>query len=485
MEDTGLEVASADGKLHTRVFNVTLRLDVVKRNDSLANHVLVLYTDAHSHPLLLCTVRDACNAQTVKLAVPDDATCLLVRWYADAEAQFLVAVGCAALGSNVELRDIAKVREATLSVEGAPVRKYKPSAPTSSSQIQEACDAYKDIKHCAEEEFTSVYVQLDKVREMPILWYPIVASQTKASPEAATALFEHLLQLALLWRVDDGDVLGEMLSLPSLGWTYRDDKTRSGTFADLWTTIYTTPDPHKAAFDCEDGSIAALQLLLVLQNVELLPSASHKLKRIQALARRYRGWLTIGELYTDSGYEQHCFLVLLDRSWTGKIHDRLLPSISVESVVWGSGVWHQIPVKEHESNPDDSTDRVRYSMQSIRANNLYRNVTALVSAEPGGRATHLLLYKEAGVLNRLMGHTCVLGVPIAELMCGEVRRKQVIDIAACDMEKQLAKQLALYPSSTFPSPGATHIGKAGTRLKITNKQGPRTIEVLKGMFLEY
>jgi len=494
MEDRGL-VISTDGVDHIFKIKIQLRLNVVERTEyehehPLSCHTLVVYSDDHEHPLQLSTLRDVELDTWIEeeIVVSNQASIIMVRWYADAKdsdgliGQQWIASGAMQLigGNKMELFDIDKRIEGRLSFRGL-TGDYGIVPIIDDNENKESTDLINEqnkltlllknaqIEYQCENKYklydTNVLLGSD-VRRLPLIWYPLLASQIKATPRQATKLFAHLLTLADAFshqtQRSDGSILADMIAFPSLGWIYRNDRNRSGDKTDCWSSTFSFPDPWKACMDCEDGGHSALQLFMILQEVQLDDSASDRLLHIQEHARKYRGWLAKGELSTPGDkVTLHLYLVLLDKLWNTNTTNDLLPSIVIESTTYSSGEW-VVPAKEVKqidkqiySKIDsqarkydiENQARSRNPISMIQKQHIYLQLLELFSVDAGknSRSIHLILTNPS---------TGKMGIDSNSFLTQTVKPgvKTVIDVSTSNLMRIFKNELRMQPSAVFPSP---------------------------------
>lgn len=482
--DPGLLLRGAGGEAH--VYQVHLRVTLqpvthAHRTKDYTGHSLVLYTDNGDHALLVQTVKlQPCQMEEVTFVVrtvPDAPRLLLARWYAHASdeadharALEMVASGGATPGHPIPLIDIERKTQGTVEITGWPARadKSEPvykAAPLLAQIVNQTTQAYKKLRNPVKpnDRFVDVQVHLGTVvRSMPLLFFALLARHMQATPQQSTAYFEHALAAATALSADPSDkeqLLAEMVALPALAWAYRPDKTRSREEIDQWSSLWSYPASATVAFDCEDGTIALMQLVMVLQNVTLTEQATPALREMQTMAKRYVPWLAVNELLSSSGsakdgtgggdgYCLHCCLLLLPREGV-----KASP-ISIESTARCSGPWKDWTLRELAADrvvydrarsmasdlrgPDREAMHMRSPVSVVHARKMYGRLIALVSCA-GDRARHVLMD----------------GVDTGTFMLdgGDVSKGvQAVDCPVADLERACARALQLTPAPRFPAP---------------------------------
>lgn len=480
-QDPGLLLVDKQGQAHVRSVELVVTLRPVTHDHpskAYRQHSLVLYTDNGDHALLVESIpvwpHQPSKPFTFYVQVkPRAPSLLLCRWFAHAQdkesdsawALEMVASGGSATGEEIMLLDVASKSQAVVDVKGWPWKEEKPSPkytphPLLAQVTRAVSHAYTKVpRKQPNDVFTQIHVHLGPVvRAMPVLFYTLVARRMKATPLQATAYFEHVTAIAMAMSsapaAVDEQLLADMLTLPSLVWAYRPDKTRSLDEIDQWSSLWSYPPTPGGvvAFDCEDGSIALMQLFLVLQSVELIrPSKS--LQRLQTLARRYTPWLAVNELLSSGGsakggvgggnYVLHCCLLLLPSGGSGAV------PISIESTARCSGPWRKEGgdgtyardrARAHKAvarGSDRAIMHLRTPISVVHAHRMYGRLIALVSCE-SGRARHLLME----------------GVDTAAFLFGggDVSSARVaVDIPLADLEDACARELQLTPTPRFPA----------------------------------
>jgi hypothetical protein len=468
-------------KQHVAAVSMSLRLEPRGKAAKQYNqHVVTLHTSTHDpHPLLVGSFPLALGAPTptaicLPVRVHPDQT-LMARWYARAfdptdgiHAQELIACG-SLLGTEVRLVDVENRVQGVLHVSGWPFDSSKqPQRPVNKAAqalVQQVRDAYKRVTPAPgpNDKFADVQIHLEeRACSMPLLFYTAHASLMRVPDRAnATAYFENALHVCSgKASTHPSQLLADVLSLPSLGWIYRPDVTRTGEDADQWASLLSFPGGVGVppAFDCEDGSKALLEILGVLQSIELV-EPTPALITLQKLARQYRGYFCICELKSENGaanvkagvgganYLNHAMVVMLG---TG------LPPITLESTAYCSGAW--TPDAMRTLADDEATfgmdsrkadllldaqgvenARIKSPISLVIKQNMYRRILALVTCS-GARAEHWLLNTDlkgflllqGGRLESVKGAVKAVDMPLSDLL------------AACQAE------LRLVPACRFP-----------------------------------
>lgn len=481
--DPGLLLVDKRGQPHVMSVELSVTLEPVthaKATKEYRAHSLLLYTDNGDHALLVATA-PVQPFQTTKpftfyvQVQPRTPTLLLCRWFAHAPSKEdhawaleMVASGASATGDEITLLDIASTTQAVVQVKGWPWREEKPSPTYAPHPLLAELDhmvreAYTRVpKGKPSDVFVQVQVHLGLVvRSMPVLFFALLARRMQATPQQATAYFEHVLRVATALSADRGrdeeQLLADTIALPSLCWAYRADKTRTMDEIDQWSSLWAYPASRVVAFDCEDGSIALMQLFMVLQSVELVqPSAA--LKRMQTLAKTYKPWLAINELRTKNGsakggvggdgYVLHCCLLLLP------IQASSSAPISIESTARISGPWRVRDAKSEGLAFTEARARARKGLTEqmdgvvmhqrtpmgvVRERKVYGRLVSLVSCA-GSRAQHVLMRGVDTATYLTTFNSGYLGGVVA------------VDIPVADLEKACARELQLTPTPRFPVP---------------------------------
>ncbi len=503
-----LVVVAAGGAQRVQRVRVTLALEDEMGDESRhRTHTLQLFTERHSHSLLVNNIVLVPGAKPKATDLLLDASAagrLLVRWFIDStDADGLLSQQCVAAGcgsSSVELRDIEGRQVGQLHIQGLPSLAAKVQSldmDVPDEWRKQLAEAHRGAARA--DTFYEVDVFLDRVRPMPLLWYALSAAQIQApDPANALALFEHLAALALRFahptQTDDASLLADMLALPSLGWVYRADETRNGRPADQWASIFSFPNPERAAMDCEDGSKACLELFLEFRALPLPSSSSSVLlRRLHALAQQYDPFLAVGELKSSDGsarssgtggggcYVLHCFLILLGRD---------APHLTVESTAYASGAWKAASVASKEwdraihqrcsqaTRRWEATARVRSPLSMVHGQRMYGRLFSLFSASVSDRRAQHWLFPTGGVdtgewlmqRNGLVETArCVIDLPVEEAM------------------QALAPHLALCPRSAFPRAPPSPVVPAPLKAGQIDLLLPRgsNLPLLSGVALEH
>jgi hypothetical protein len=392
---------------------------------------------------------------------------LLARWYCDVYSdedglwgQYLVASGsCPGKLYSIEGTTLATL--VTRSCDQAASRKAKVNG-SSKALIKQTQKAHHKIGTEPDHEMSEIDVFMggEPPAPAPLLLYALSAYDMEET-NTSTRFFQHLLDLALQFahptQQDDSSILADMIAFPSHGWLYRCEK------GDYWSSLWSYPDPHLVAFDCEDGAKALLELFLVFQRCSRVPAGT-RLHHFQQLARQYQPWLAIGELKSSDGaaaltgahlgqhtkgseYLLHCFLVLEPLGGA--------PFISIESTAYASGAWTKPSAqglaydrKEFgraeafaSAQGVSAIARVRSPISMVRDQRMYGQLLALFGVDKNGRAQHHL-FKDVETNDYLAGHKVS-------------SRLLAIDEPAEQLRQSLAYPLSQQPPSVFPSPPPT------------------------------
>lgn len=544
MADPGLHVADTcpitKVVLVQHVVKVTLALRLEQKGKAAkrySDHCVTLYTNASTqHPLLVGTYSlGGGGSGTIEVTIPvcitpRPPTMLLVQWYASAYdpedgliARELVAGGVEQ-SQEVRLFDVENIVQGVLHVKGWPFS----SSSSSSSKvnagaqrlIQQVSDSYSTVRPAMGpgDRFSAVQIQIgNRVRPMPIAFYVAHSTRMRANPAAATAYFENAIRLVRTKDASPAQTLADVLALPSLGWIYRPDVTRTGADADQWSSIHSVPSPSSSnvpiAFDCEDGSKAMLELLHVMQTITFV-NPSSGLLLLQSLARLYVGYLAICELKSDTGsarpagvggsnYLNHALVLMLPRS-RPDVGATLYP-ITLESTAYCSGDWHATVMngiardesqfardnaqmtRSLSSAADRFNARVKSPISLVVNQTMYRRLIALVTASATGTDP---------TQQRTQHH--LLNVDMKEFMFrygGWLGHKElrasgsivtVIDLPTADLITMCEEEFALIPVCRFPVPttaaAAAGVGDAAFVLPTANAKG-NTVYVHDSMAL--
>lgn len=288
------------------------------------------------------------------LTLPTAQPCLLLcRWYADETdsdgvvAQEFVAHGVVRDGV-ARMLDICGQEQGCVEVQGAPAQVAEAPMDMAfcdlvTEQVRAALDASGATSH-----FVSVSTHLDRVRSVPLLLFALQAQDVRWDAQDAPRLFLHLMRLAERFahpsQTADGDILADMIASPSLGWVYRADHTLGlrAHSADCWSSILSFPDAHAAAFDCEDGAKALVELFLVFRGMALPDACDTRLRRLHGLAQLYTPFMVIGEIHSPASgnYGLHCYAALVDARSVDEPHGaHFEDTITLESTMQASGCW--------------------------------------------------------------------------------------------------------------------------------------------------
>lgn len=499
MADPGIPVqtvCSATGKTTQQnlyALPLTVGLQYPGSKKELRRHRLVMYVRGETHPLLLCASDElqpggAAIALTVHVQKNTPLSALMLRWYAEVYdvadglwAQELI--GCGMGTSVIRMFDIDGTAIGRVVVHGFPSSGLATTPHVVDrgtqrfAQMIDQASARLTRYTRATDRFTTTSVHLDRVVELPVMWYVLHASTMRADVDVATSFFEHVLLLASgMQRADEShpgyqqQLLADTLALPSLGWVYRPDTTIDGVDSEHWVSLWSYPHSPGTltAFDCEDGTKALLELFNVLIGLDM-PKASTKLRMLQETARKYHAWMAIGELKGEHGsahtallsprsphsrspasYTMHCYLMLLPRDKSAT--PATTPAITIDSTAFASGVWHPRMLKAHARDqaeidaqkqsiahwPSRMRDNahIRIPVSVVAHTRLYGALVALLHCEQGGRAVHLLM-------NRVDTNAFLLNPGVHTAV-------EALSIPANELQKCMQAELALSPRSCFP-----------------------------------
>ncbi len=445
------------------------------------NHILVLYTDSPMRECWSGRVDPDTDTHAYFYVTEASSTLFTARWYADMvtsdglEAQMLMGGGACAIGDPLlTLNDITGKSQATLSLSSAslPQRKARaiPDNPRARALVSTVDEVHRGLASDKDEIFSFVSVHIgDGVKALPLLWYPLLAMRMQHSAWEAEALFTHLLALASHYApssgaTSDGQLLADMLTFVSLGWRYTADKTPSDVYADSWASLFTYPNPERAAYDCEDGAKACLELFNVFVGLDLEDNDA-PLASIQRLAREYSPFLAVGEIKSEGSYVLHCFMVLLTLDPQTGMPSRKLPAIHIETTAFSSGPW--------PSNGFDAAtmqrDRAEYSAcsQLTRddpAARIRSPVSMVCEQKMYGRLLSLFGCDKARARHWLLGSTDALGLGVdtnafLKDPTSSVHRIRVaLDLSTKELQQTLQRELDLFPLSRLPSAPTEHRG---------------------------
>jgi hypothetical protein len=265
----------------------------------------------------------------------------VLRWFFDVTKDGLTGQalgGCARVYASgvVTLHEWNGEVAGTVVVSGLLPRRRQPT-PAAAASLSPAIPAAIEAamtKAGARSRETFASFKVDDHWHAPVTLFALHARRLAGQVTAAEAhpLLHHLERWARALHPPerpprDDDLLASLLAVPTLAWAYRFDETLAGKSVDQWSVIGSFPQPHRAAFDCDDGAHFSLELFHVLY--------AHGVGPLADLARQYKPYLAVGEIKgTDKHYGAHLFLLLLPLA-AG------LSVITVESTAVASGAWHE------------------------------------------------------------------------------------------------------------------------------------------------
>ena len=305
-----------------------------------------------------------------------------VRWYDDVEGSGLrgqALLGACRVRANgtVALRDWdgtkldQTVRVANMVFAGPEV----PVEDTSKliRAIEASCQSHGLVTYKVYADFLA-----DDHYKAPTLAFALHATQLASQCDTSQAanLLTRLARVAhaLSPSATQPTLLAHMLSLLALPWAYYFDRTA----ADQWCALSSFPEPHRAAFDCEDGAHFMLELFHVLQ---ALPSPADPLLRsMWTLAQAYTPYLAVGEILSQGAYVPHCYVVAVAKG---------APALVLEPTGYTSGAWGDT---EQMSSPVEAlkasglsanTGRVRVPLSAMARGKRYGRLFHLVTCAGG------------------------------------------------------------------------------------------------------
>jgi hypothetical protein len=394
--------------------------------------VLALYANTDMHSLMLCYTKvDLAKSFTVDMHVKlKGAHTIFARLHGcrmtdGAWAQEVLAAGCAQEFSThgFLLTDIAEQPVARLWVDGFP---FDPHAKVQVLPLRNV-EADKLLTAVVQghsrltrytpstDNFPAVWVYLNQIRQLPIVWYAYHAIKMQTTSSNATRYFQRLLDVArkmALPGTTQPQLLADMLSVPSLAWVYRNDKDSRDKDGEYWASLWSNPPGHLTAFDCEDGAKALIELFHVFTGISLDDDASADLQYMKRLAEKYRAFFVIGELYqppdgtpnprqlssrtgsksnrSPSDYVMHCYGMLLPLR-----PEFLTPPITLDAAAYVSSAWSWPLLKAEEPSAASVEKQplscVRCSPHELAADGAYGALVSMFTCQKGQRTEHYLM----------------------------------------------------------------------------------------------
>lgn len=148
-----------------------------------------------------------------------------------------------------------------------------------------------------------------------------------------------------------GEVVGELFTMPMKGMIYTHDKCFSEKVLhdeDQWISAFSIALLQIAAFDCEDGTIAVMQLVHAFNKATFENQELSYIQRV--LKSTYAVCLFLGQLKVDDSYVYHAYPVFLDKQWfndTKQKDIRLCPTLVLESTNYTASVFSKKQLAKH------------------------------------------------------------------------------------------------------------------------------------------
>lgn len=296
------------------------------------------------------------------------------------------------------------------------------AAPHSSSSRLIVSGASDKIRSSVYAAYESVRYEMDQffvdvktgAMDMPLITFPILATQIRYENSLAVDWFNQLLVVAKselgISRIDETttnnlccELIGEIVTLPQRCQIFVNDYARErqghGTGkikkvpCDQWSRLNCYPNPELAGYDCEDGAHSVLEYLWVIKKMKIPNKKTNKeLIRLQQIVAQYTAFLAIGKIKVKNNYVPHAFVVMLAKQ-TG------FTGLVIEPTNYMQSVWANesiLPATNFEAAQkwlnDDTNKRLLHCKadhESIINSKLYGDVAALLTASDE-EAVHIL-----------------------------------------------------------------------------------------------
>jgi hypothetical protein len=338
---------------------------------------------------------------------------IYIEWYeriqdGDVKVDVLQGCSCETTIRRLKHKSILYLRDPSQTIQGEIQVSIDHHSPT-----QTVLDTYQHLHDQGIEwSFPRKYFAWVKtsIGCVPMASYVLGCADIQYENKQAERLFLNLYMITA-WRMNNisfltaatdeqkGNLIAHMLTMMQHCLTYRNDETRSGVPIDHWTRIHAAPDPATYAFDCEDGSIAIIELCYVLMNAVF---SNPSLIAIQSYLQHYTPMLMIGQV--PSNKEQfHVYVIL---------HSKYKPCILLESTAAFEACWR----KFGNVTIDDSINNSPYihCMQPLEKifdedKPIYGDVSVCISLS-------CLVGQTPSVKHHIVHSNTKIGVPLKDIL---------------------------------------------------------------------
>jgi hypothetical protein len=375
------------------------------------------------------------------LTLPPGTTSLLVRWFVEVDTpsglvHCLAAYGSWHSGRVCSLVDIRGALQASMAIgDTTTTTTTVVETPRLDTRVMNQWIA--TANRASTSAIASTVVFVDELRRMPLLWATVHAMDIQTDGKSEERLFQHWRDLT---RCEQGQTdtqwLARLLALPSLAWVYRPDYVHgddTGIIVDMWSNLWSFPDPGACSYDCEDGSKALLEVFHVFCRSTFQEDAH--LRALQALARSYRAHLAVVDIDSNDpplphNYGLHALVVLLGPH---------LPAIVLESTAYASAPWpsrKEMLARVHQDKRRFTDEDAQQPASMWLEQNKYGRVYSLTSSDARS-SEHIVFTSE---------------VAFTDVLFGEVALpNSVISVPASQARSVLAPFLSYLPPCRLPS----------------------------------
>lgn len=325
------------------------------------------------------------------------------------------------------------------------------STPLGEELLQEIYKAYEQVQYNHDQRFVYIDTHIGKI---PIIGFPLLATQQKVHPLHAAKLLENLRHVCAPLASNELDLIGEILTVTPRCLMYQPDQIRTANgmkSTDQWSSLGCFPSLALAGFDCEDAAKLILEYFFLFKHTKL-PKGYEKLQKLQDLLQHYTGYLCLGQLNLKEGATPHAYVVLLDKDFLIS-HQSRYPTLVLEGTNYTGSLWNktgfvedQKTLLEEYNKLDSGIDsdkksrivRIKMPQSEVERSRLYGPVSALISAEP---SEHWLVGSEKNGF--------VLGVEPEQLFYCDpsVARRLIV---SSEQVTNLTETLKEFPPVQFP-----------------------------------
>lgn len=340
---------------------------------------------------------------------PIPGVTMLVRLYSNCivdkstrQSHSHLGSGCSEEGLTVILirdqgdRCFARISGLPMHVEHPFNRNESTPDFTAIDDLQKQIEAaYKD-----DDVFIAFDVRFHERKSVPLLFATLVTNRIM---DGDVGYYANMLSVAhylsAYEKPDSGSLLADMIGTISTAWLYRRDLTTNGEDIDFWQLLLTYPRFDLASYDCEDGTLALMQLFNSFKRLSVASVESNQeLAAVHKLAQLYTPMLAIGGVLGSDGLGEHCFMLLMDAEMVaarikGEAFNKpdAQPTLVVDSTVYAFGAPRlnepqeifPLVVLDEASSTDAPLIRKHHKASILVNQTIYRTITTLVTSSAG------------------------------------------------------------------------------------------------------